>query len=131
MEQTGPIARARGDFQTFVHGFDTYQLANSDVPEDERTIRYLGFFLRSWLEEGHGLRMTGGNYESYLRVSLDIADAVMQGNIDFNYNGSSEREPYERQIDGIHNPGDEHVAEYADRMLYEQLAHDRRLLRWY
>jgi hypothetical protein len=120
MEQSGPIVTARREFQKFVRHFDISTLVGDD-PE----YRYLGGWLQSWLVFGNGFEYTGRNHATYLRVALDVADAAMRGEIDWNYAGTWEngwKDGYEREgIVALHDPDAEVSANYADPVDYDVL----------
>lgn len=120
MEQSGPIKEARRQFQRFVRHFDI-STPRGDDPEH----RYLGGWLRSWLAFGNGFEYTGRNHATYLRVALDVADAAMRGEIDWNYAGTSENryeDGYKREgIVALHDPDAEVSSNYTDPVDYERL----------
>jgi hypothetical protein len=107
MEQTGPIADAREAFEKFI---SIYLHSEDDSLLQE--------WLRDWLLFGNGVEYTGRNYETYLRVALDIADATMRGEISFDYCGTENIDAFPRTIRAIHDP-DGLGAHYADRAEYE------------
>jgi hypothetical protein len=89
MEQTGPIADAREAFEKFI---SIYLHSEDDSLLQE--------WLRDWLLFGNGVEYTGRNYETYLRVALDIADATMRGEISFDYCGTENIDAFPRTIRG-------------------------------
>ncbi|MEC3976225.1 hypothetical protein [Amycolatopsis sp. H20-H5] len=120
MEEKNPIAFARDNFAGFV-----CRLELSGY--DEGTDSYLQEYLTGWLEEGNGIELTGGNYETYLRVALDIADAAMCGAINFDYQGTKDyafKDAYPRRVVAIHQPNAP-SSHYADRQEYEVIAYRR------
>jgi hypothetical protein len=116
MEKNGTIRWARDSFQDHVQELDT---RSAGIEGDETCLQtYLG----DWLYGGCAVEYTGGNYETYLRVALDIADATMRGEIDYSYTGKN---GYPRTVTSIHQEG----ATYSDifsRTTYEVIEYQRR-----
>ncbi len=79
MHEFGPIAEGRSSFQRFVMSHDA---SYDEHPEEEE---YLQTYLMAWLETGEGVERTGKNYETYLRVALEIADAKLTSECGIGY----------------------------------------------
>lgn len=122
MERSGPIYNATESFKVFVETFDSRQ-----SPIDPSG-RYLQTYLTAWLESGDGIVETGGNSQTYLRVALNIADAAMRKQIDFDYLGGqgaeSPEDGYARTVEALHEPGNygNFESHYADPAQYERIA---------
>lgn len=116
------ISDARSNFEEFVRRHDTQYLRNN--PEEASCLQE---YLMAWLENGNGVELTGRNYETYLHVVIDIADAAFRGELNFNYAGREEADyadRRERRIAAIH---DETLAgaEALTRSGYEVTAYRR------
>lgn len=120
MERGGSsIANARRSFEYFARNLQT-------DPHDVE-FNYLQEWLGQWLEHGDGPAATGGNYETWLRVCIDIADAVMRHELSLNYAGTEEAgyaDARERRIEGLHEPGYT-GAYFLDRAGYEAEVYQR------
>lgn len=103
MEERGPIYRARRDFRNFARDLHPH-------PDDE-SYRYLQAWLGDWLIRGDGVAATAGNYETWLRTCVDIADAVFRQEINLD-------------VDGIHEPS-QGAAQCFDRVGYEAVVYQR------
>lgn len=112
MHEYGPIAEGRGSFQRFVMRHDASYVEH---PEEEE---YLQTYMMAWLETGEGVERTGKNYETYLRVALEIADATLRGELNFALRGGPQERRCERHITGLHEPSYE-SSQFLDRMTYE------------
>src|ERR1700733_8614237 len=98
MEVMGPIRGARTNFTYFAQRLQT-------DPHDVE-FNYLQEWFAQWLERGDGVAMTGGSYETWLRVVVDIADGVMQHEVSLDYIGTPEAnyaDRVERSVVGIHH----------------------------
>jgi hypothetical protein len=109
--------RAKLDFADFIRYEDR------PVGKPGASEGYLGFHLVNWLLDGEGVRMTGGSFETYLRIALHIADLVVQGEISLDYL-DTQQEPavhVKRPFLGLTGPHSEGVdpPQYANRELYE------------
>ncbi len=112
MQEYGPIAEGRGSFQRFVISHDASYVEHSEEEE------YLQTYMMAWLETGEGVERTRKNYETYLRVALEIADATFRGKFDFTLRGGLQDRRCERHIKGLHEPSYE-GSQFLDRMTYE------------
>lgn len=119
MEETGPVSDARRNFERFA------QHLPADPGDEE--YRYLQEYLAQWLEHGDGVAMTGGSYETWLRVAIDIADAVMRHELSLDCTGTPEAghtDRIVRRVEGIHQPGYS-ARRYFERAGYEVVAYQR------
>jgi hypothetical protein len=106
----------RGALKNFQRFIDEQGDVDDVYFEPGERFRYLGNWIKEWLRFGDGVEFTGRNYETYLRVCLDIADAALCGQVDFSRLARTANLP-PVQIDGIDNPHD--PTDYADRAIYE------------
>jgi hypothetical protein len=115
MYKEGPIAEASRALESHA------QRVRTVAPEEDDA--YLGDFLKSWLQNGSGIEETGGEYETYLRVVLNLADQALRGELDVNYRGTPEQnyeDARQRRIVAIDDEGP--TGGYAlDRATYEQI----------
>jgi hypothetical protein len=110
MQQCNTISEARWFFRQFVESWDGSPHAprsqGGNINESE--MGYLQEYLAYWIEVGDGIPATGRNFETYMRVVVDIADAVVRGEISCDYKGTEEagyQDAYQRNVVGIHDEG--------------------------
>ncbi|WP_163513555.1 hypothetical protein [Fodinicola acaciae] len=119
-------------FQDFVAPYDTRSR------QDDYTL--LQDYLVDWLEAGSAVEYSGGNYETFLKVALHVADAVMKDPSILDYHPPSPgpypdtpeeqaaweaaRAPISRPIEGILDPT-KHSYDAFDRQCYEVVAFRR------
>lgn len=118
VERSGPIYNATEGFKVFIETFDARH-----SPGDPSGL-YLQTYLTAWLRNGEGIIETGRNFQTYLRVALNIADATMRRQIDFDYCGTQEENYADRRsrtVEALHEPGD-YDSYFADPAQYEQIA---------
>ena len=89
----------------------------SDMDDPREPERYLGHWFVDWLKNGNGIEFTGRNYETYLRVCLHVADAVLRSDIRLQSVNSDLEDCYPREIVGIDDPGE--PSHYDDRLLFD------------
>ena len=122
MERPGPISEARNSFARFVR--------EHELPPrvaEPTTSAPLQEWLMRWLEHGDGVEFTGGSYETFLRVALDVADAAIRGELRLDFEGTEAgnyKDGYKRTLSGIHEP--DHTAEHIfNRVGFETTVYRR------
>lgn len=124
-------------FHSFVQSYDTAELRRSaqeyaedpdmetEPPYPVASSAYLQVYLDAWLAVGGGVEWSGGDYTTWLRTVVNVADAVMQQSVSCNFIGTPDRhysDGYARPIIGVHHPrGDGH--DYLDPDRYAVAAY--------
>jgi hypothetical protein len=98
-----------------------------DQPCEDGAQVYLADLAKDWLEQGDAVETTGGNYTTYLRTCLFVADLAMKDEHALKFapfNPDEEDDKY-RQLVGIINPQNPHSALAFDQEYYEAWAFHR------